>query len=393
MDEGKFNHLATDLIHMGVFKDEQYHSVSTPIYQTATFFSEDLENLSKYRYSRYSNPTRKALEENLCAIEGGIEAFATVSGNASIHLVLSLLKAGDHIICGKEVHGGTFLLIKEYMGKFGIESAFVDLLDFDSVKKAVKANTRMIWIETPTNALLKIVDIAAIVEIAHYAESICVVDNTLMTPFWQRPLDLGADIVVYSSTKYLNGHSDVISGAVIVKSEFLAKELQYWVSLLGLGESPMDAWLVLRGLKTLPQRLKVHEYNAGQIVQMLKTHPLVKNIYYPGLENAQGHETAKLQQKSFGGMISFEVDLEALDLNLFIKSLKYFQFSHSSGGIVSNISHPWSTSHKCVAEALRKESGITEGLLRLSPGLEYYEDLIKDLQDAFKLGAKNRVLV
>lgn len=388
MEEDRLNHLATDLIHAGVFKDKQYNSVSTPIYQTATFFSDGLEDFSEYRYSRHSNPTRKALEENLCTLEGGVEAFALVSGNAGIHLVLSLLKAGDHIICGKEVHGGTFLLIKEYMGRFGIESSFVDLLELEAVKKAVKANTRMIWVETPTNALLKIVDIAAIVKIAHYAESICVVDNTLMTPFWQRPLDLGADIVVYSSTKYLNGHSDVISGAVVVKSEFLAKELRYWVSLLGLGESPMDAWLVLRGLKTLPQRLKVHEYNAGQIVEMLKTHPFVKTIYYPGLQSAQGHETAKIQQRSFGGMIAFEVDLEAIDLNTFIKSLKYFQFSHSSGGIVSNISHPWSTSHKCVTEEVRRESGITEGLLRLSPGLEYYEDLIKDLQDALKLAAK-----
>ncbi|PWU06197.1 MAG: cystathionine gamma-synthase [Verrucomicrobia bacterium] len=393
MDEDKLNHLETDLLHAGMFKDRQYNSVSTPIYQTATFFSPDLEGESEYRYSRYSNPTRKALEENLAAIEGGKEAFATVSGNAAIHLVLSLLKAGDHIICGKEVHGGTFLLIKEYMGKLGVEASFVDFGDLESVKNKIKSNTRMIWVETPTNPLLKIVDIARVVEIAKYAEAICVVDNTLMSPFWQRPLDLGADIVVYSSTKYLNGHCDVISGAVIVKKEELAKKLQYWVSLLGIGEAPMDAWLVLRGLKTLPQRLKVHEYNTARIVEFLKTHPLVKAIYYPGLPDSPGYEIARVQQKSFGGMISFEVDLEALDLNQFIKSLNFFQFSHSSGGIISNISHPWSTSHKCINESIRKENGITEGLLRLSPGLEYYEDLIKDLQDAFKVAAKDIVLV
>lgn len=393
MEEDKFEHLATDLIHKGVFKDHQYNSVSTPIYQTATFFSEGLESDSEYRYSRYSNPTRKALEDNLCAIEGGLGAFATASGNAAIHLVLSLLKAGEHVICGKEVHGGTFLLIQEYMGKFGVESSFVDLLDLDAVKAAVKPNTRMIWVETPTNPLLKVVDIVGVVEITRYAESICVVDNTLMTPFWQRPLDLGADIVIYSSTKYINGHSDVISGAVIAKSQFLVDQLQYWVSLLGIGESPMDAWLVLRGLKTLPQRLKVHENNAEKIVQFLKSHPCVKNIYYPGLEGNPGHEIAKIQQRSFGGIVCFEVNLDSIDLNIFIKSLKYFQFSHSSGGIISNISHPWSTSHKCVNEEVRREGGITEGLLRLSPGLEYCEDLIKDLQDAFKLAAKNIVLV
>lgn len=393
MEEGKFEHLATDLIHSGVFKDHQYNSVSTPIYQTATFFSEGMESDSEYRYSRYSNPTRKALEENLCAIEGGVGAFATASGNAAIHLVLSLLKAGEHIICGKEVHGGTFLLIKEYLGKFGIESSFVDLLDLDAVRTTVRSNTRMIWVETPTNPLLKVVDISGVVEIARYAESICVVDNTLMTPFWQRPLDLGADIVIYSSTKYINGHSDVISGAVVAKSQSLADQLQYWVSLLGIGESPMDAWLVLRGMKTLPQRLKVHEYNAGRIVEFLQVHPCVKSVYYPGLENHPGHERAKVQQKSFGGIVCFEVDLENIDLTVFIKSLKYFQFSHSSGGVVSNISHPWSTSHQCVNEEVRREGGITKGLLRLSPGLEFFEDLIKDLQDAFKLAAKSIVLV
>lgn len=387
------SHLETDLIHKGGFCDKQYNSVSTPIYQTATFYSEGPESEPEYKYSRYSNPTRRALEDNLSALEGGFRAFATASGNAAIHLVLALLKAGDHVICGTEIHGGTYLLIKEYLGKFGVESTFLDMQDVTAVKAAVKTNTRMVWVETPTNPLLKAVDIAAMVEIARYAEAWCVVDNTLMTPFWQRPMDFGVDIVIYSSTKYLNGHSDVISGAVVAKTESLAKELQYWVSLLGIAESPMDAWLVLRGMKTLPQRLKVHEYNADLIARFLKGSPFIKNVYFPGFEDSPGHDLAKRQQKSFGGIVCFELDLDAADLNVFIKSLEYIQFSHSSGGVVSNISHLWSTSHNCVSEEVRRSGGVTPGLLRLSPGLEHCDDLIKDLQGAFKLAAKEGVLV
>lgn len=393
MEKDKAQHLETDLIHKGNFKERQYNSVSMPIYQTATFFLEGLNEEPEYKYSRAGNPTRKALEENLSAIEGGVEAFATASGNAAIQLVLSLLKSGDHIICGKESHGGTYRLIHDYMGKFGIKSSFVDLLDLDSVKEAIKSNTRMIWVETPTNPLQKIVDIAAIADIACYGEALCVVDNSIMTPFWQRPMDFGADIVVYSSTKYLNGHSDVISGAVVAKNHTLANQLGELVSLLGIGESPMDAWLVLRGLKTLPQRLKVHEKNAELIAQFLLEHPFVKNVYYPGLKNSAYYELAKVQQKSFGGMVCFDVDLDVVDLKVLIKSLKYFQFSHGSGGIVSNISHPWSTSHNNVSEDIRLRGGVSEGLLRLSPGLEYHEDLIKDLQDAFNLAAKDIVAV
>lgn len=387
------SHLETDLIHKGGFCDKQYNSVSTPIYQTATFHSEGPESEPEYKYSRYSNPTRRALEDNLSALEGGFRAFATASGNAAIHLVLALLKGGDHVICGTEVHGGTYLLINEYLGKFGVESTFLDMQNVAAVKAAVKPNTRMIWVETPTNPLLKPVDIAAMVEIARYAEAWCVVDNTLMTPFWQRPIDFGADIVIYSSTKYLNGHSDVISGAVVAKTENIAKQLQYWVSLLGMAESPMDAWLVLRGMKTLPQRLKVHEFNAGLIARFLDESPFVSKVYYPGLESSPGHDLAKRQQKSFGGIVCFELNLDRVDLNIFIKSLEYIQFSHSSGGVFSNISHPWSTSHNCVNEEVRRCGGVTPGLLRLSPGLEHCDDLIKDLQGAFKFAAKEEVLV
>lgn len=386
------SHLETDLIHKGGFCDKQYNSVSTPIYQTATFHSEGIESEPEYRYSRYSNPTRKALEDNLSALEGGYCSFVTASGNAAIHLVLALLKAGDHVICGTEVHGGTYLLIKEYLGKFGVESTFLDMGDAAEVKDAVRPNTKMIWVETPTNPLLRPVDIAAMVDVASYAEAWCVVDNTLMTPFWQRPMDFGADMVIYSSTKYLNGHSDVVSGAVVVKTEALAKQLQYWVSLLGVAGAPMDAWLVLRGMKTLPQRLRVHEHNAGVIAQFLEGHPLVKQVYYPGLDNFPGQDLVKRQQKSFGGIVCFEMNSEAADLNVFIGSLEYIRFSHSSGGVVSNISHLWSTSHNCLNEEVRRLGGVTPELLRLSPGLEHCDDLIKDLQRAFKLAAKEGVL-
>lgn len=387
------SHLETDLMHEGVRGDEQHGSVVMPIYQAATFYMEGLEEEAEYKYSRYGNPTCRALEDNLSMLEGGVRAFATASGNAAIQLVLALLKAGDHVICGVEVHGGTYLLIKEYLGKFGVESSFLDLQDIEAVKAAVRVNTKMIWIETPTNPLMKVVDIAAMAEIAGYAGALCVVDNTVMTPFWQKPMEFGADIVVYSSTKYLNGHSDVISGAVVVRTEDLAQRLQYWISLLGVGESPMDAWLVLRGMKTLPQRLRVHAYNAQRVAEYLAGCVFVKKVYYPGFAKGLECELIKKQQKSFGGMVFCEVDLERLDLKCFIKSLKYFRLSHGSGGVVSNISHPWSTSHNCLSEEVRCSGGVTEGLLRISPGLEHHDDLIKDLQEAFATAAKEGVLV
>lgn len=385
--------LETDLLHNVDNKGDQYRSAVPPIYQTATFCLEDMGEGAEYRYSRHGNPTRRILEDSLSALEGGFRAFATVSGNAAIYLVLSLLKMGDHIICGNEVHGGTILLIKDLMGKFGIEATFVDLLDLVSVQTAVRPNTRMVWIETPTNPLLKIVDIAKIVEIARYAEAWCVVDNTTMTPLWQKPMDLGVDIVVYSSTKYLNGHSDVIGGAVVAKTELIANAIQRWISLLGIGQSPMDAWLVIRGMKTLAQRLKVHESNASQIAHFLIGNSLVKKVYYPGLENSPGHEIAKKQQNSFGGIVCCELDLDKLDLKNFIGSLKYFNLTHSSGGVLSTIAHLWSTSHQCIPEQERLAMGVTPGLLRLSPGLEHSDDLIKDLKDAFKVAVKEKVLL
>ena len=381
------NHPQTLAIHSGVYQDSQYNSVSTPIYQSSTFYCNDLESTPPHLYSRFSNPNRDAIQENLAILENGSDCFVTSSGTSAITLVLLLLNAGDHIICSQEVHGGTYMIIKKLLSRFNIESTFVNMSDLDVVKGAVEENTKMLWIESPTNPLLSIVDIEEVSKVAKAIGALSVVDNTLLTPFWQKPLNLGADISVHSTTKYINGHSDVVGGAIITKSKELGERVRFLCTCIGVGQAPFDAWLVLRGLKTLPIRLKAHELNAEKVVDFLINSSKIKKVFYPGLESHVGHEVAKKQQSSFGAMICFEVDRDKVDLSKFFAHLKIFKFAFSLGGVESIISHPWSKSHSCMSEVSRLGIGITPEIVRISVGLEHYEDLIKDLQTALDIAS------
>ena len=373
---------ATAAVHAGVYVDEQYHSVTTPIYTTSTFYFNGSGDPPPYDYTRCGNPTRQALQENINALEGGDQAFAVCSGVTAIHTVLLLLKSGDHVICGREIYGGSHRLFERVFSGLGIQFSFVDMFNVEDVAAAVRPETRMIWIETPTNPLLNIVDIQAVVALAQERGILTALDNTFMTPILQRPIEFGVDLVVYSTTKYLNGHSDVMGGAIVTRTADLSRRLDFLIGAIGVGSAPFDAWLVLRGIKTLPHRMKVHEQNAMAIVEFLKEHPMVKRVLYPGLSEHPCHELAKRQQKGFGGMLSCELDLEKLDLQRFFKALKYFKLSVSLGGVESLIQHPWSMSHAAMPKEARLAAGISKAIVRVSAGIEEVKDLIDDLKQA-----------
>ena len=374
----------TIAVHAGVYVDAQYRSVTTPIYPSSTFAFEGLGQPPPVDYSRSGNRTRQALQENLNDLEGGAGAFALCSGMTAIHTVMMLLKPGDHVICSRELYGGSYRLFTQVFAERGIEYSFLEEMDAAAVEAAVRPHTRLVWIETPTNPLLNIVDIAAVVEVSKRHGLLTALDNTFLTPLLQRPLEMGVDLVVYSTTKYLNGHSDVVGGAIVARSKGLAEKLSFLINALGLGSTPFDAWLVLRGMKTLPQRMKAHERNGAALALFLKSHALVKRVFYPGLPEHPGHCVARRQQKGFGGMLSFEVDAARVDLLCFFKALTYFKLSVSLGGVESLIEQPWSMSHLAMPEAARRAAGITEAIVRVSAGIEAAEDLISDLESALE---------
>jgi cystathionine gamma-synthase len=374
--------LQTLSVHSGVDKDTAYNSVITPIYQTSTFRYEDIATTKGYDYTRTANPTRKALEENIAALEGGFAAKATATGMAAVLTALHLFKSGDHIICTNDCYGGTERLLRTYSEIFNFQVMYVDMSDQNAVRSAVRPNTKGIWIETPSNPLLNIVDIKALAGIAHEGGALAFVDNTFLSPVNQKPFELGADIVVHSTTKYLNGHSDVVGGAIIAKTQEHADRLQYLVNTLGLGASPFDSWLVLRGIKTLVPRMKAHEENAGEVAKFLSQHKNVKKVFYPGLSSHPGHELAKRQQRGFGGMVSFEVKGGLKEANAVIRSTKIFALAESLGGIESLICHPQTMTHASMNPELREQAGINERVIRLSVGIEDVNDLIEDLDQA-----------
>lgn len=374
--------LQTKTIHAGVNKDSAYNSIITPIYQTSTFKFEDIGKTKGYDYTRTGNPTRTALEENIAALEGGTCARVIASGMAAIAVTLHFFKSGDNIICTNDCYGGTERLLRLYSETFGFEITYVDMKDHEAIKKAIKPNTKAIWIETPSNPLLNIYDIKAICEIAHNNKTLAIVDNTFLSPVNQRPLELGADIVVHSTTKYLNGHSDVVGGAIVVNQPQLAEKLHYLVNALGQGEAPFDAWLVLRGIKTLVPRMKAHEVNANSVARFLAQNKNVLKVNYPGLETHPQHELAKKQQFGFGGMISFEVNGDINKVNKVLTSTKIFSLAESLGGIESLICHPDTMTHASMDPALKAKVGITDKLIRLSVGIEDANDLIQDLEQA-----------
>lgn len=369
----------TRAVHTGVYKDSSFNSVTTPIYPSSTFAFERLGVTKGYDYTRSGNPTRAALEENLAALEGGSQAWATCTGMAALSTLAFLFKPGDHIITGHDIYGGTFRLLDTVVRGMQIETSFVRMDDPDEVRRAIRPTTRAILIETPSNPLLNLVDIAAITAIAREHDLFTIADNTFMSPYFQSPFEFGVDIVVHSTTKYINGHSDVVGGAIIVRDERFRERVKFLVNALGLACSPFDAWLVLRGVKTLPYRMEAHERNAKAVAQWLNQHPAIKRVYYPGLETHPGHALAKKQMRGFGGMVSFDLDLDKVSTESLLGRLQLFSLAESLGGVESLIEQPWSMSHASMNEEARLKAGISPGTIRTSIGIEDADDLIADL--------------
>lgn len=372
----------TKSVHIGVNKDTSYNSVTTPIYPSSTFAFEQIGKNRGYDYTRSKNPTRFAAEQNLAALEGGVAAYCTSTGMAAETAVLHLLKPDDHVIAGNDIYGGTYRLMAEIFSGLGILFDFIDMTNPDNVRKCIRKNTKMIWIETPSNPLLNIVDIKAVTDIASRENILTVADNTFMSPYFQKPFELGVDVIVHSTTKYINGHSDVVGGVVICKTEQVAEKIFFIVNSLGLGQAPFDSWLVLRGVKTLSLRMEKHNSNAGVIAEFLYNHPKSLKTYYPGLAGHPGHEIAKKQMSGFGGMVSFDLDTGKTGLDDFFSRLKYFSLAESLGGVESLIEAPWFMSHASMTEDARKEAKILPNNVRISIGIEDVDDLIEDLDQA-----------
>ncbi len=376
--------IRTQSVHTGVNIDTTFNSVITPIYPTSTFFFDEIGKNKGYDYTRSANPTRSALEANIAALEGGTGCSATATGMAAITAVLFYLKPGDHIIAGDDIYGGTYRLFHAVLRPMGFDFSFVSMRDVQAVKRALTPQTRMIWIETPSNPLLNIVDIAAMAAIAKSRKILAVADNTFLSPYFQNPLALGADIVVHSTTKYLNGHSDVVGGAIVYGNLELQERGRYLVNALGFSQSPYDAWLVLRGVKTLAMRMEEHQKNAMAVARFLAQHAHVRKTYYPGLDDYPGQDLMRKQMKGFGGMLAFELNTKKVPMQRFFKALKYFALAESLGGVESLIEAPWFMSHASMGEAGLKASGITKETVRVSVGIEDADDLIADLKAALK---------
>jgi cystathionine beta-lyase/cystathionine gamma-synthase len=372
---------ATDAIHAGQEPDPATGAIIVPIYQTSTFVQEELGKHKGYEYARTGNPTRAALEKNLACLEGGRFAFAFASGMAAINALMTLLKAGDHVVAGHNMYGGTFRLFERVLRDFGLHFSYANTCRLEEVEKALQPTTRLLFVETPTNPVMEITDLKAVAQLAHAHGVLMAVDNTFMSPFFQRPLELGADSVVYSTTKYLNGHSDGVGGAVILKDPALAERLQFIQNSAGAVLGPFDSWLVLRGVKTLAVRMRQHNENGMAIAAFLARHPKVKKVNYPGLPTHPQHELARKQMTGFGGMLSFETgSLE--NAKAVLKSVRLCSLAESLGGVETLISHPASMTHASVPPEDRARIGITDGLVRISVGIEDVDDLIADLEQA-----------
>ena len=375
----------TALIHAGQDADKTTGSVNIPVYQTSTYKQDGIGKDRGWEYSRTGNPTRKALEDCIAALEGAKYGLAFASGLAAESTAcLGLLRKGDHVVSGDDVYGGTYRLFEKVFRKWGLEISYADSKDPNSFKKAMRRNTRMIWAETPTNPLLNITDIAALADIAKKGKAILAVDNTFATPYFQRPIELGADIVVHSSTKYLGGHSDVIGGLMAVADKGVYEEVKFHQNAAGGVPGPWDSWLTLRGMKTLAVRMKAHEANAFAVAAFLTAHPAVAKVYYPGLETHPSHALADRQMDGFGGMVSFELKGGRAAAEAFFRKLKIFVLAESLGGVESLACYPSTMTHAAIPERDRLKRGITAGLVRLSAGIENSDDLIKDLDGALK---------
>lgn len=372
----------TKAICIGQAADQATGATIVPIYQTSTFTQEEVNKNKGYEYSRVGNPTRSALDACLASLEEGNYALSFSSGLAAEHAILSVLKPGDHVVVPEDMYGGTYRLIKEIFEPFNIKFTFTDFTDLSLIQEAFLPSTKMVWIETPTNPTLKIFDIEAISEISHKKNAIVVVDNTFLSPYFQKPLVLGADIVVHSTTKYINGHSDIIGGAVILNDTGLYKKIQLVQKAVGAVPSPFDSWLTLRGVKTLAVRMQQHEKNALSIALFLQTQSNVLEVFFPGLETHPGYQIAKKQMTGFGGVVSFKLKGGLNECNAFFKKLRIFQLADSLGGIESLANYSALMTHDYFPVELRKKIGVTDNLIRLSVGIEHIDDLIEDLKNA-----------
>jgi cystathionine gamma-lyase len=385
-DEGQ--RLETLCIHAGQQPDPIHGAVMTPIVLASTFAQKSPGKYDDYDYSRAGNPTRSALEGCLAALEGAKHGVAFGSGCAATTAILLGLKSGDHVLCGDDVYGGTFRIFDKVMKQWGLEASFMDMSDPAKVKAAIRPNTRLVWLETPSNPMLKIFDIAAIADVAKKAGAQLAVDNTFATPMLQRPLDLGATMVVHSTTKYLNGHSDVVGGAVLTSDAELGEKLHFIQKSVGGVPSPFDCYMVLRGLKTLGVRMKQHVASARVLAGRLESNKQVERVFYPGLTTHKGHEIASRQMKGPGGMISFELAGGLKAATAFLETLRVFVCAESLGGVESLAEHPAIMTHASLPADVRRGLGIGDGLIRLSVGLEDVEDLADDLDRGFQAAAK-----
>jgi cystathionine beta-lyase len=378
-----YNHIESAFIQGGIYGDKTTGAVNVPIYQTSTYEQSGLGENTGWEYSRTGNPTRAAVEALIAELEGGTHGFAFASGMAAIAAVLNLFKSGDRIVISSNVYGGTFRILDKIFKNFGLEYVIVDTTYLDNLEKALAPDVKAILIESPANPLLTVTDIAGAAALSKQHGILTIVDNTFMTPYLQRPLELGADIVVHSATKYLGGHSDLIAGLVVVKDERLAERLGFIQNATGGVLAPFDSFLLIRGIKTLAVRLDRHVKNAETIARWLKDHQAVTRVYYPGLPDAQGYEVNKRQAKNGGAVISFELKGN-YDIKKFFKSLHLIALAESLGGIESLVCHPATMTHASIPYEIRQKVGITDGLIRLSVGIEHVDDLLSDLEQAIK---------
>jgi len=377
-----FMKFETKAIWVGQEADKATGATIVPIYQTSTFTQEEVNKHKGYEYSRVGNPTRTALDACLASLEEGKYGLSFSSGLAAEHAVLSILRPDDHVIVPEDMYGGTYRLIKQLLEPLNIRFTFTDFTDLKAIESSFTPNTRMVWIETPTNPTLKIFDINKISALSRKNKALSVVDNTFASPYFQKPLLLGADIVVHSTTKYINGHSDVIGGAVILNDEELYKKIHLIQKSVGAVPSPFDSWLTLRGVKTLAVRMRQHEANAQLVAEFIKDLPKVEEVFYPGLRTHPGHDIAKSQMSGFGGIVSFKIKGGLNEANAFFRKLKVFQLADSLGGVESLANYSAIMTHEAFPAELRKKIGVTENLIRLSIGLEHIDDLRDDLRNA-----------
>jgi cystathionine beta-lyase/cystathionine gamma-synthase len=379
MKRNKQTGFATRAIHDGQQPDPLTGAVNVPIYLSSTYVQQGIGEHKGYEYSRVSNPTRTRLEENLASLEGGVAAPVFASGMAAINAVAGLLKSGDHVVCGNDLYGGTPRLFNQVLTTFGLEFSYVDTSDAENVERALRKNTRMVYVETPTNPLMRLSDLEAISKICRRKKVALVVDNTFMSPYFQQPLALGADMVVHSTTKFLNGHSDGLGGVVVCSRPEQAERLAFLQKAAGAILSPFECWLILRGVKTLAARMEIHDRNGRVVADFLANHKKVRKVFYPGLPDHPQHELAKRQMSGFGSMITFETG-SLKNANKMLKKLRVCSLGESLGGVETLISHPATMTHAGLGVKGRKAIGITDGMVRISVGIENLEDLLDDLE-------------